>query len=137
MMQRTWLINPEEVIFRAVRSQGAGGQNVNKVATAIVLFFDIRQSSLPDELKDRLLQQTDSRITKDGVVVIKAQQHRSQELNRAEALQRLNILVQQAARVKKARRPTRPSRAAKENRLKNKTQRGAVKGLRGRVRDDS
>jgi len=137
MIQRAWLINPEEVIFRAVRSQGAGGQNVNKVATAIVLFFDIRQSSLPDELKDKLLQQPDSRITKDGVVVIKAQQHRSQELNRAEALQRLNILVQQAARVKKARRPTRPSRAAKENRLKKKTQRGEVKGLRGRVRDDS
>jgi len=129
-------VSPDEVVFRAVRSQGAGGQNVNKVASAVVLFFDIRRSSLPEEIKDRLLQKPDSRINKDGVVVIKAQQHRSQDMNRSEALQRLEVMIQQAARVRKSRRPTRPSLAAKENRLKKKTQRSRVKGLRGKVRDE-
>ena len=135
-MSQGKFVRPDEVVFQAVRSQGAGGQNVNKVASAIVLFFDVRRSSLPEEIKDRLLQKPDSRINKDGVVVIKAQQHRSQEMNRSEALQRLEIMIQQAARVRKSRRPTRPSRAAKENRLKKKTQRSRVKGLRGRVRDE-
>ena len=135
-MSQGKFVRPDEVVFQAVRSQGAGGQNVNKVASAIVLFFDVRRSSLPEEIKDRLLQKPDSRINKDGVVVIKAQQHRSQEMNRSEALQRLEIMIQQAARVRKSRRPTRPSRAAKESRLKKKTQRSRVKGLRGRVRDE-
>ena len=135
-MSQGKFVRPDEVVFQAVRSQGAGGQNVNKVASAIVLFFDVRRSSLPEEIKDRLLQKPDSRINKDGVVVIKAQQHRSQEMNRSEALQRLEIMIQQAARVRKSRRPTRPSRAAKESRLKKKAQRSRVKGLRGRVSDE-
>jgi ribosome-associated protein len=123
----------EEIEISAVRASGAGGQNVNKVSSAIHLRFDIAASSLPEALKRRLLASNDSRLTRDGVIVIKAQQHRSQELNRAEAIGRLQELVAAAARVPKARKPTRPSRASKKRRLEGKIRRGRIKALRGRV----
>ena len=123
----------EEIEITAVRSSGAGGQNVNKVSSAIHLRFDVAASSLPEALKSRLLASSDSRLTRQGVIVIKAQQHRSQELNRAEAIERLQELVAAAARVPKARKPTRPSRASKKRRLEGKIRRGRIKALRGRV----
>ena len=122
-----------EVEITAVRSAGAGGQNVNKVSSAIHLRFDVAASSLPDWLKARLLQRKDSRITRDGVVVIKAQQHRSQDMNRDEALRRLNELVREAAHIPKARRATKPTRASKKRRLEGKIRRGRIKQLRGKV----
>jgi ribosome-associated protein len=125
-------IPESELEISAVRSQGAGGQNVNKVSSAIHLRFDIRASSLPEPIKSRLLRRRDHRITREGVVIIKAQQHRSLELNRAEALERLQSLVDGAAVAPKKRKPTRPTRAARERRLEAKAKRGSIKALRSR-----
>jgi ribosome-associated protein len=130
------LVVPEsEVEITAVRSSGAGGQNVNKVSSAIHLRFDIRASSLPAVVKAQLLALNDQRITRDAVIIIKSQQHRSQEMNRDEALRRLNELVNRAAVLPKPRRPTRPSRAAKKRRLEGKILRGRIKALRSKVTD--
>jgi ribosome-associated protein len=124
-----------EVDISAIRAQGAGGQNVNKVSSAIHLRFTINASSLPDQIKQRLLALNDQRITKDGVIVIKSQVHRSQEKNRADALQKLNELIAGVALVPKLRRPTKPSRSSQTKRLEGKNQRGQVKSMRGKVRD--
>jgi ribosome-associated protein len=127
------LIPESEVEISAVRAQGAGGQNVNKVSSAIHLRFDIRASSLPEALKERLLALNDQRITRDGVVVIKAQAYRSQEQNREDALRRLQELVEAVATPRRARRPTRPTRSSQLKRLDSKTSRGRVKQMRGKV----
>jgi ribosome-associated protein len=126
-------LRDEEVEFVAIRAQGAGGQNVNKVSNAVQLRFDIAASSLPEAIKQRLLAFGDQRISGDGVIVIKAQDHRSLPLNRAAALARLRALIERAATIPRVRKPTRPTRASKERRLEGKSQRSQVKAGRGKV----
>ena len=130
-------IPDSEIEFTAVRSQGPGGQNVNKVSSAIHLRFDINQSSLPDVFKQRLLKISDQRISKDGIIVIKAQTTRSQEKNRAEALERLQQLLVQVTYTPKVRRPTRPTKGSQKRRMDKKTQHGKQKALRSKIYPDS
>src|SRR5918996_1027127 len=134
-MRATPVVPEHEVEITAVRAQGAGGQNVNKVSNAVHLRFDIRASSLPEEVKDRLLRIGDQRVTRTGVVVIKAQQHRSLERNRSEALARLHSLVAAAAHLPKRRKPTRPTRASQRKRVESKKRHSRLKALRTKVFD--
>jgi ribosome-associated protein len=128
-------VDEREVEFSAIRAQGAGGQNVNKVSSAVHLRFDIAASSLPDEIKSRLLALPDSRINQEGVLVLKAQQHRTQEMNRADALARLQEVVDSVSNPPKPRRATKPTYGSRQRRLESKSQRSSTKSLRGKVND--
>jgi len=130
------IIAEHEIEFSAIRAQGAGGQNVNKVSTAVHLRFDIKKSGLPAEVKQRLLTQTDRRISQAGIVIIKAQQYRSQEKNREAARQRLAELIRKAIAIPKKRRPTKPTIGSQKRRLDQKSLRGRAKALRGKVKGE-
>ncbi|MCZ9005359.1 alternative ribosome rescue aminoacyl-tRNA hydrolase ArfB [Escherichia albertii] len=134
VISRHAVIPDSEYEITAIRAQGAGGQHVNKASTVIHLRFDIRASSLPEYYKERLLAASHHLISSDGVIVIKAQEYRSQELNREAALARLMMVIKELTTVQKARRPTRPTRASKERRLASKAQKSTVKAMRGKVR---
>ncbi|MFC4274416.1 alternative ribosome rescue aminoacyl-tRNA hydrolase ArfB [Achromobacter aloeverae] len=129
-------LDEREIEFDMIRAQGAGGQNVNKVSSAVHMRFDVRASSLPDDLKAAVLALDDRRISKDGVVIIKAQAYRSQDKNRADALDRLVALLRHAARPVKPRKATRPTRASQQRRVQRKVTHGRVKQLRGRVGEE-
>jgi ribosome-associated protein len=135
-MTDSFTVPPNEIELTAVRAQGAGGQNVNKVSSAIHLRFDIRASSLPEHIKLRLLDLSDSRVTRDGVVVIKAQEYRTQDMNRAAALARLDELIRSVSVTRKKRVATRPTRASQVRRVEGKVKRGAIKAGRGPVRGE-
>ena len=128
-----FVVDEREVDLSAIRAQGAGGQNVNKVSSAVHLRFDIAASSLPIDIKARLLALQDSRITREGVLVLKAQQHRTQEMNRADALARLQAVIDSVSNPPKDRRPTKPTYGSRQRRLEGKSQRSAIKALRGKV----
>ncbi|MBT3147321.1 alternative ribosome rescue aminoacyl-tRNA hydrolase ArfB [Neptunomonas phycophila] len=127
------VISADELEFTAIRAQGSGGQNVNKVSSAIHLRFDIKASSLPDFYKERLLEFKDKRITADGIIVIKAQTFRTQQKNREDALERLKTLILDATTIQKNRRPTKPTRSSQRKRMDSKTKRGNTKAMRGKV----
>lgn len=134
-ISNTVFISEREIEISAIRSQGAGGQNVNKVASAIHLRFDIAASSLPDSYKQRLLKLNDGRITQQGVIIIKAQEYRSQEHNRESALRRLQELIKSAVVIPKKRKPSKPTRSSQRKRLDSKSKRGQIKASRGKVTD--
>ena len=133
IISRQLVVPDAEIDIQAIRAQGAGGQNVNKVSSAIHLRFDIKASSLPDAYKEKLLDLHDHRISKDGIIVIKAQRFRSQDKNREDALSRLQTLIKSVTVARKKRKPTKPSKGSQLRRVDGKTRRGKLKGLRGKI----